>query len=178
MRIFLVGFMGVGKSTLGALLADDLSLPFIDLDDKIIEKAGTSIPEIFKDRGESHFRLLERQCLLQLIQEKREFVLATGGGLPCHFDNLAMMDEAGLTVYLKAPAQDLTERLSRKIWSRPMLAGHANDLETHVRNLLSDREAFYDRCALSVEMDLSQLATENAEALHHEILKVLPQDAL
>jgi shikimate kinase len=87
MRIFLIGFMGCGKSTIGKKLAKTLSCKFIDLDKYIERKTGESIQQIFKEKGEKYFRVLETESLMEIC-ESDNLVIATGGGTPCFFDNM------------------------------------------------------------------------------------------
>src|SRR5882757_5624329 len=100
MRIFLVGYMGSGKSLMGAALAKELGLQFFDLDKAIETKSGKDINSIFSSDGEKIFRDLEKQVLNELLEED-DFVMACGGGTPCYFDNMDKMNEAGVTLYLK-----------------------------------------------------------------------------
>jgi shikimate kinase len=92
-KIFLLGFMGSGKSTLGKKLANKLNVPFFDLDKIIEEQIGISIAEIFKTKGEEYFRTLETQVLKQLIYKQAKFVIATGGGAPCFNNNIELINK-------------------------------------------------------------------------------------
>src|SRR5688500_5217610 len=96
--LFLTGFMGAGKTTVGELLAARLGVPFVDLDDVVAAAAGAPVREIFAARGEAEFRRLESEALATVLD--RDAVIATGGGTPCHADNLAAMRAHGLVVAL------------------------------------------------------------------------------
>ena len=98
--VYIIGFMGCGKSTAGKKLASVLNWSFIDLDRKIEAHAGMTIPEIFSKHGESFFREVESE-VLRSFQTLSEVVISTGGGTPCHGDNMDFMTETGLTLYLK-----------------------------------------------------------------------------
>ena len=100
-RVFIVGYMGSGKTTVGRQLARSLSLQFIDLDAFIEGKYRKTISQLFEERGEDDFRKLERQALLE-VAEFENVVISTGGGTPCFFDNMALMNRSGTTVYLQA----------------------------------------------------------------------------
>src|SRR3954467_15421359 len=110
MRIFLVGYMGSGKSSMGAALAKELGLNFFDLDKAIEKKAGKDVAAIFASEGEKHFRELEKNCLTELLLED-DYVMAVGGGTPCFSDNMEKMNEAGVCIYLKMSTDHLVERL-------------------------------------------------------------------
>src|SRR5680860_1043366 len=99
MRIYLIGYMGCGKSTLGRRLSNYLGLQFVDMDHYIEERNCKTIPQIFKEEGEVEFRKKERKALEEL-SEFTDIVIATGGGAPCFFDNVELMNKSGHTVYL------------------------------------------------------------------------------
>ena len=102
--VFLIGFMGVGKTSLGKKLANKLKVPFLDTDDLLEEKVGMSIAEYFSNKGEEAFRKLEKELLTHY--DFKNAVVATGGGLPCFDDNIEVMNEIGTTVYLSRPAKE------------------------------------------------------------------------
>src|SRR5689334_8688099 len=103
MKIFLIGFMGSGKTHWGRLLSQKLAIPFFDLDEQIIEQAGKSIVEIFEEGGKDQFRLPEKK-VLHIIYESHSWVkMATGGGSPCYFNNIDYMNQSGTTVWINTP---------------------------------------------------------------------------
>jgi shikimate kinase len=136
---------GTGKTTTGKFLAKNIHLPFLDLDDQIVQKAGISINEIFSQHGEDYFRNLERALLLELTEQNTNLLLATGGGAPCFFDNMDFMNRNGYTIYLRANAEYLAERLQRKgTAKRPLLKDVApENLLEEVKERLKVRETFY-----------------------------------
>ncbi len=155
MRIYLIGFMGVGKSYLGRRLAEALSFPFIDLDEDIAEKAGCSIPEFFRTNGEAAFRQWEASCL-RTTATRLDAVVATGGGAPCFQRNMDWMNENGLTVFLHATTQVLAERLLPELHRRPLLKGLSEQsLPFFIEQKLADRMPFYQQAhfQLSVAAD-------------------------
>ncbi len=142
MRIFLVGFMGAGKSTLGRELAPLMNMQFVDLDQEIETRAGKGIPAIFAAEGEAHFRDLEKQMLHEVI-EKDNIIVACGGGTPCYFDNMDVMNKSGVTIYIKMSTDALTERLQQD-GSRPLINDLNNgELWQWIHTTLEDRETFY-----------------------------------
>ncbi|RME94383.1 MAG: shikimate kinase, partial [Bacteroidetes bacterium] len=111
-RIYLVGFMGSGKSHVGYRLGQQLGLPFLDLDRRIEIEQRKSIRDIFEQEGADHFRQIERRVLHDTCYYP-PYVIATGGGAPCFFDNMDWMVHHGLTIFLDVPEDILLERLSR-----------------------------------------------------------------
>lgn len=113
MKVFLTGFMGVGKSSVGRLLARRLDVPFRDLDEEVESAAGSTIPEIFAASGEARFRQLELETLTRLLRRPglEDAVVATGGGTMAQADGAALLREAGVTVWLDAPFEVVEERI-------------------------------------------------------------------
>src|SRR5690554_5919230 len=109
-RVFLIGYMGSGKTTVGKKLAQSLSLSFIDLDDFIQNKYRKTIADIFADLGEEGFRKIESKALRE-VSEIEDVVISTGGGAPCFYDNIEVMNNAGVTVYIEVDPQELASRL-------------------------------------------------------------------
>ncbi len=143
MLIFLIGFMGSGKSTTGRLLARDLSFGFADIDNLLEEREGMAVTEIFARKGEEYFRKAESEILDAILGFERT-VVACGGGTPCFHDNMRKMKEAGVTVYLKVPPDILARRLSGGGRARPLIAGMKGArLNNHIRRLLAGREGWY-----------------------------------
>ncbi len=122
MKLFIIGLPGSGKSTLGKELAPQLSLPFLDLDTIIEQTARQPIRTIFAQQGEEVFQQQERDTLQQTIAQHAAFVLATGGGAPCFFDNLARMNQSGTTIFLDVPVETIVQRMQgAQITDRPLL---------------------------------------------------------
>ncbi|MFZ4863771.1 shikimate kinase [Sphingobacterium sp. Mn56C] len=149
--IFLVGFMGSGKTTWGKKLAAKLDIPFVDLDHEIVASMGMSIPEYFEKFGEEKFRLLEREFLQK--QEQREAIISTGGGTPCYYDNMEWITQHGLALYLYHTPKSLWARLSKSdVNKRPLLKGFSEDeLLTFIENKLEERAPFYEQAQLKFE---------------------------
>ncbi|OJV38352.1 MAG: shikimate kinase [Bacteroidales bacterium 36-12] len=151
-RIFLIGYMGSGKSAMGKLLADKLGLTFIDLDAYIENKYRRTIANIFADEGETAFREMEKNCLHE-VSDFEDVVIATGGGAPCFFDNMEHMNSCGETIYLRLTPEHLVQRLSSsKAGVRPLLQNKkGNELLQQITELLKIREPFYMQAQLIIE---------------------------
>lgn len=150
-RIFLIGYMGAGKTTIGQQLATRLGYKFLDMDHVIEEKMQQSVSQIFSEKGEEEFRRLERECL-DKISTEQNVVVATGGGAPCFYDNMERMNAYGLTVYLCLSPEQLQERLELSHKNkRPLLAQReGKELLDFIRQNLSEREPFYRKATLVV----------------------------
>ncbi|MCL4168591.1 UNVERIFIED_CONTAM: hypothetical protein GTU68_057806, partial [Idotea baltica] len=136
-----------GKSTVGKFVASHFGLPLVDLDKMIVQKEGMEITEIFKTQGEDYFREVERDCLLHQIDSPEGFVMATGGGAPCFFDNMDLMNSSGITVFLEVSIEDLFNKLSAKGTNqRPLLKNLAKEeLYNELQTKLKDRIGFYSK---------------------------------
>jgi shikimate kinase len=144
-RIYLVGMMGVGKSTLGKQLANALGYSFVDLDKQISFLEGRSIQQIFDQEGESYFREAEHHILHQTAT-LHQTVIATGGGTPCFFNNMEWMNKHGKSVYLEANTAFILSRVSHNTDKRPLLKGkQTGELETYITHVLAQREPFYSK---------------------------------
>ncbi len=143
MRIYLIGYMGCGKSTLGRKLAKYLNLQFIDMDHYIEERNCKSVPQIFADDGEAEFRKKERKALEEL-SEFTDIVIATGGGAPCFFDNMDWMNKTGQTIYMNISPEILASRLLKSKTERPLIKGKSREeLVRFIDETLAKRNAFY-----------------------------------
>jgi shikimate kinase len=149
-RIFLIGFMGSGKSTYGRALARAMRYDFKDMDQLIEETAEMSISAIFEEHGEAVFRKWEHDILLELC--KREgVVISTGGGAPCHNGMMQIMKENGITIYIKLPPEALRDRLLRSRTERPLIQGKSPaELLEFIRALLAEREYYYTQASHAV----------------------------
>ncbi len=155
-KIFLIGFMGCGKSKLGKTVANKLELPFLDLDDLVEAKNQMSIPEIFAAFGEQGFREREKQTL-QEAAIANDAIIATGGGAPCFFDNMAWMNKNGVTVFIDTPVKVLADRLINARVERPLLKGKSHEeLIDFIEVKLAERRPFYSQAQVILKgMDLS-----------------------
>ena len=154
--IFLIGFMGCGKTTWGKKLASDLGYNFIDLDHVLEAHIGMSIPQYFSTHSEEEFRKLESE-ILKTTQYPPNTIVSTGGGLPCFFDHMEWMNNHGQTVYIQLSPKTLASRLENPKTSRPVLKGKKGDeLVTFIEHKLAEREGYYLQATHTVNgIDLS-----------------------
>jgi shikimate kinase len=150
MRIYLIGFMASGKTTLGQLVAARTDAPFLDTDQVIESQAGMSVAEIFDAYGEDYFRLLERDVLMQ-TEFYPKSLNATGGGLPAYADNMDWMLDRGITIYLQWPDDLLLDHVLATSHGRPLLAKGMT--KAAVRALLEHRRPVYERAAITLELE-------------------------
>lgn len=162
--LYLVGFMGSGKSAVGHLLADELGWSFADIDEDIEKAEHTSIAEIFDTRGEQEFRILERDAIRKRVREVecgRPMVLALGGGAFVDPENRKLLEERGVTIWLDCPFSRICARLNGQT-QRPL----ARDPEKF-RQLFDDRRDCYSQAEYRIEAD-----TDDASAIVAQILKL------
>ena len=153
-RIFLIGYMGAGKTTLGRPLAQKLGAAFCDLDECIEEHYGKTISEIFAEKGEDAFRTIERN-ILQEVVKLENVVISCGGGTPCFFDNMEMMNACGETVFLSASPAVLKEHLLMGKNKRPLIQGkNPEELENFVRQSLQGRLSFYQKAKNVINIEV------------------------
>ncbi|PSG88029.1 shikimate kinase [Aurantibacter aestuarii] len=149
MKIILLGYMGSGKSTIGYSLSKSLNMPCIDLDEYIEDKENKTIKMIFSEQGEIYFRKKERFYLEELINKKDSFILALGGGTPCYYDNMDLINNSPLTIsiYLKTDIDTLVIRLSNEKSKRPIIAGFTSDelLKEFIAKHIFERSYFYTK---------------------------------
>lgn len=160
-NVYLIGMMGSGKTTTGRVLAKLLSIPFVDLDERIVQKAGHSINEIFKNQGGRYFRDLETEALINVSKSSNQIV-ATGGGIVINPENRARLKNTGLVIYLKTSTGVLWERVKEKK-DRPLLAT-SNPKQTFL-------ELFQSRTPLYIENSQKSFLTDHKtpEAVAKEI---------
>jgi shikimate kinase len=146
MRIFLLGFMGSGKTTLGKQLSGLMGLPFIDLDERIESAAGATIGDIFKRKGEDFFRKIEAVRLREIIAAEENMILACGGGTPCYHDNITFINASGISIWLNTPKEIMSERLIKESGHRPLINGlSSTQLEEFIEDRLEQRLAYYSQ---------------------------------
>jgi len=151
MRIYLIGYMGSGKSTLGKKLAKHAGLQFIDMDHYIEKRNCKTVPQLFEEYGEEGFRKRERKALEEL-SEFTDVVIATGGGAPCFFDNIDLMNRTGKTIYLNVHPKILAGRLLKSKTERPLIKGKSKEeLMSFIDETLKKRNAFYVQAQYQVD---------------------------
>ena len=153
MLIFIIGYMGAGKTTLGKLLAEQLNYHFHDLDEMFEISTGYSIGSYFEKFGEAAFRQKEREILFSHLDDS-ETVIATGGGTPCYSDNMTMMNQKGITVFIDISFDTIMERLSGKFHDRPMLKHIPHEqLPEFISEHMKSRLEYYSRALIKVDGD-------------------------
>ena len=152
-RIFLTGYMGSGKTTLGRALAAELEIPFIDLDHYIEKRYCKTIAQIFAEKGEEGFREIERRMLHE-VGEFEDVIISTGGGTPCFFDNIEYMNAQGTTVYLDVPVERLHIRLSIAKAKRPLIKDkNDEELRAFIAEQLGKRLPHYSKAQHTFKAD-------------------------
>ena len=166
-KIFLIGFMGSGKTHWGKIWAKKSQLNFFDLDEEIEKTLGKSVAQIFEKKDEEYFREKERDHLRK-FEVKKNFILACGGGTPCFFDNLKWMNEQGSTIYMKLSSVEIFKRVMNETEKRPLIKkANTSELLFFIEQKLKERETFYRNATYVV----------NAEALNEDSLtKILFED--
>ena len=164
--IFLLGYMGCGKTTVGKNIAGKMGLEFFDTDDLIEKKHRQTIAKIFSEVGENQFREMERD-LLHNIADCGNCIISTGGGMPCFFDNLALMNENGTTIFLDVSIEELVHRLYYKGNKRPLLQGkNEPQLYEYIKKSIEERLPFYSQAQIRISAD-------NTNATIDRILQLL-----
>ncbi len=162
-KIFLNGYMGSGKSSAGETLASQLGYEFIDLDKFIEKEYKMSIPEIFSTKGEKEFRAMEHNSLKKVIDKDENLVVACGGGTPCYYGNMELMNNHGTTVYLKMSADSLVNRLMNAKEKRPLISNkNESELREFVNRQLEKREDTYHQAQYTVkgkDLNVKELAS-------------------
>jgi shikimate kinase len=151
LNIYLIGFMGSGKSTAGKRIASSLRWNFADIDRMVEEREGEPVSAIFARKGEGYFREAENAAL-RTVSERSRTVVACGGGTPCSNENMEVMASTGVTVWLRLPVQEITERLRKSNNVRPLLADTVGgELNARVARLLESRECWYEKADLVID---------------------------
>ncbi|NAY93349.1 AAA family ATPase [Muricauda sp. JGD-17] len=171
MKVVLVGYMASGKTSLGKLLAKELAIEFIDLDEYIEQEQQKSVKAIFAEKGEIYFRSIESKMLAKVLEEHEDCILSTGGGTPCYSNNMdQILEKSDHSIYLQLPISTLVERISEEKVKRPLVSHiGADDLPEFIGKHLFERRPFYTRAKHTLncnEKDLETLANEVKSLLH------------
>lgn len=169
MIISLLGYMGSGKSHISKNLSQKINFKLIDLDQKISEQHGISIPEIFQTRGEIYFRKEEKRILEQLLNSEENLILSLGGGTPVYYDNMNIINEKSKSIFLRASVDTLTNRVLLQKNSRPLISKlEDSDIPEFIAKHLFERNPYYSQAHITIDTD-SKTASEISE----EIIKKL-----
>lgn len=155
MKIFLIGLPGSGKTTLGKVVAELLKRPFVDLDEEIVMGERQSIAEIFVKMGEDHFRKIETKYLARFCGSSSDFIMATGGGTPCFFSNLELINKSGTSIFLDASVDEIARRMMQtELAKRPMFSSQdVGSIAERVKSMWAQRISFYQKAHLTVSGD-------------------------
>lgn len=171
-RIFLIGYMGAGKTTLGKAFARSMGLTFIDLDWYIEERFHKTVRQIFAERSEEGFRELEKRMLHE-VADFEDVVIATGGGTPCFFDNVEYMNQKGETVFLDVSQEVLFRRLKVAKQQRPLLVQKKDEeLKAFIADALGKRLPHYSKAKhvfRADELEDKQQIQQSVEALKKQL---------
>ncbi|WP_185863431.1 shikimate kinase [Blattabacterium cuenoti] len=153
MKIALIGYMGSGKTTIGKILAERLNFDFYDLDAILVEKEKDSIHDIFKKEGELSFRKREHSMLNKILKQKKKYVLSVGGGTPCFYNNIYLLNKYSNTFYLKTDSYTLFKRLFLEKKTRPLISHLSkNELFIFIMKHLSKRVYFYEKSLTKINI--------------------------
>ncbi|HBG71328.1 MAG: hypothetical protein A2W93_01570 [Bacteroidetes bacterium GWF2_43_63] len=161
MKIFIIGYMASGKSKFGRRLASALGKPFIDLDQVIFDRTQRTSGDWIREFGEDKFRQTELLCLLHCL-EQDDFVMATGGGTPCFFDNMDRLNKEGVTIWLNTPFGRILHRLRNRKGDRPLVAMFDGNIDRDaLEQHYSGRLPFYSKAKIEViDVDMPAVIAE------------------
>lgn len=148
-NLVLTGFMGTGKTSLGKLLAEKLGRSFVDLDQKIEQDTGMTVPQIFEKYGEKYFRELEKNAVKE-VAERKNLVIATGGGTVKDEENIRLLKNSGVMVCLTTEPEEIFRRTERR-GERPVLDAGDEDRLNTIKKLLAERQKFYAQADYTVD---------------------------
>ena len=168
MKIFLIGFMGSGKTHWGHMLSERLELPFFDLDAVIVKTENKSISDIFTEKGEEYFRYKEKEVMEELVNDHEKFILSCGGGTPCFFNNILFMKKHGKVVWLNTSVEVLKTRLLKERQSRPLVRAIGDaELKSFIVRKLGERKMYYSQADVIVEEENADIHSL-LESIKHE----------
>lgn len=168
MRVFLIGYMGSGKSTIGKILARKLKMHFIDLDHYIETKEQKTIADIFNTEGEKKFRALEKKYLQDIITNNNT-VISLGGGTPCFNNNMEIIKRNGISIYIKMTPDALVKRLINTKKKRPLIHKMSEpELKSFIETNLQKRDLFY-----SQSQHIIKYKMQSPEELANEIIRLI-----
>ena len=169
MIISLLGYMGSGKTHISKNLSQKINFKLIDLDQKISEEHGQSVPEIFKKRGEIYFRKEEKRILEEILTGEENLVLSLGGGTPVYFENMDVINEKSKSFFLRASVNTLTNRILLQKQTRPLISKlEDSEIPEFIAKHLFERNPYYSKAHFTIDTD-----SKNAVEVSEEITKLL-----
>ena len=154
MKIFLIGFMGSGKTFWGKQLSEKLNVPFFDLDEKISEDVEKPISQIFAENGEEYFRIREKEVLHLLTESHDTFVMACGGGTPCFYNNIDYLKKKGLVIWISCSTDSIYQRLLKEKDQRPLISNiKDNELKAFITKKYASRKIYYRQANIVINED-------------------------
>lgn len=169
-KIILIGYMAVGKTTIGELLSKKMQIEAIDLDRLIENETHLSIPSIFEQKGEVYFRKIEHKIFKESVQSDKDLIISTGGGTPCYANNHLLLNGKDVTsIYLKASIDVIFERLESEKAKRPLVANQSEaNLKEFIAKHLFERSYFYNQATFTINVD-----NKSSEEIAEEIVGLL-----
>jgi shikimate kinase len=154
-KIILLGYMGCGKSTIAKLFAENVTLPYLDLDEIIEKRENATVKKIFSEKSEIYFRKLEHHIFSDLIKNQDSFVLSLGGGTPCYANNHELLKgENVFSIYLKGSVATLNDRLINANTERPLIAHKSpEEMKEFIAKNLFDRSFYYNQARFKINID-------------------------
>jgi shikimate kinase len=169
-KVILIGYMGVGKTTIARFLAQKMNWKWVDLDKIIEEKMNLSIKELFQQKGEIYFRKIEYEVFKELVENNEKLIISTGGGTPCYANNhLLLNDDEVVSIYLQASIAVIFDRLKEAKSERPLVVNQNDEnLKAFIAKNLFDRSFFYNQATFKICVD-----AKTPEEITDEICQLL-----
>ncbi|AER40471.1 MAG: shikimate kinase [Flavobacteriales bacterium] len=169
MRVTLIGYMGCGKTSIGKILSYKLKWNFYDLDSILIKKEQDTIDNIFKKKGEKFFRKIEHLMLQKILKKHKQYILSVGGGTPCYYNNIYLLNKFSKTFYLKTNIYTLFKRLYKEKKNRPLISHFSkNELFKFIMKHFSKRIFFYEKSYKKINV-----TEKSKDEIVQEIIKYL-----
>lgn len=155
MKVFLIGLPGCGKTSLGRKIAQLMKYAFVDLDEVIADREHMAVKQIFSAKGEEQFRIIERDILINWCDKDENYVMATGGGTPCFFSNMQLINQSGVSIFLDTAVDIIAQRMMQtELAKRPMFAGeNVSTIGARIEVMRNQRLPYYQQARLTLNGD-------------------------